>query len=408
MSHTGAGSPQPELLITGGGPAGLMAGLLFARAGVAVRVVEKHADFLHDFRGDTVHPSTMDVLRQLGLLKKFLQRPHDRLQRAELRIGGRDLVVGDLSQVNSATPFVAMMPQWHFLDFLRGEAEKLPNFRLDMGLSVQRFIEAGGRIVGARLTNGEEVRPGLTLAADGRHSLVRRDKLLPVNDLGSPIDVFWFELPKRSPEAGTLRIAVDGGRILVRVDRGDYWQCALVFPKGRADQLKAAGLACLVEEIEAVEPRLGSIADDLTSLDDLHLLSVTLDRLKRWHRPGLLAIGDAAHAMSPMGGIGINLAIQDAVAAANILAPALARGEPVDPLLPKVQQRRQGSTRIIQFVQKMAQDWVLRPYLDGARALDRPPAPLLLLERFPALRRFPGRVIALGVRREQVGPAMAA
>nr|WP_294167347.1 FAD-dependent oxidoreductase [uncultured Sphingomonas sp.] len=393
---------ETDLLIVGGGPAGLMAGLLFARAGVSVRVVEKHADFLHDFRGDTVHPSTMDVLGQLGLLERFLRRPHQRLNRAELRIGGRDMVVGDLSRVRSRTPFIAMMPQWDFLDFLRGEASAFPNFRLDMGTAIERYLVEDGRVCGVELAGGECVRAGLTIAADGRHSLVRRDRLLPLTDLGSPIDVFWFELPKRTAEAGTLRIAVEGGRILVRVDRGTYWQCALVFPKGRAETLKARGMAAIRAEIAAVEPRLGNIADDLASPDQLHLLEVSLDRLKRWHRPGLLAIGDAAHAMSPMGGIGINLAIQDAVAAANILAGPLARGEAVDHLLPKVQRRREGSTKLIQLVQKITQDWVLAPVLRRNKSLRAPPLPLLVLERFPALRRIPGRAIALGIRRERV------
>jgi 2-polyprenyl-6-methoxyphenol hydroxylase-like FAD-dependent oxidoreductase len=396
------------VLIAGGGPAGIMAGLLFARAGVAVRVVEKHADFLHDFRGDTVHPSTMEVLRQLDLLHRFLERPHQRLQRAELRIAGKDMVVGDLSRVKSVTPFVAMMPQWEFLDFLRSEAKKLPNFRLDMGSPIERYLVDDDRVAGVRLRSGEEIRPALTIAADGRHSLVREQGLLAVHDLGSPIDVFWFELPKRTAEAGTLRIAVDRGRILVRVDRGDYWQCALVFPKGRAADLKARGLHALTQEIEEVEPRLGPIGRDLGSLSDLHLLEVSLDRLKRWHRPGLLAIGDAAHAMSPMGGIGINLAIQDAVAAANILAPALASGQSVDHLLGQVQRRRQGSTRLIQLAQKIAQDWVLAPFLEGRQALTQAPLPLRLLQALPALRRIPGRAIALGIRQERVSLPRAA
>jgi len=399
---------EPRLLVVGGGPCGMMTGLLFARAGVSVRVVEKHTDFLHDFRGDTVHPSTMDVLAQLGLLDRFLARPHQRLQRAELRIGGRDLVVGDLSRVRSRTPFVAMMPQWDFLDFLRQEAAAYPNFRLDMGVPVERYLEEDGRIAGVRLSGGEEIRAGLTIAADGRHSLVRGHGLLPVRDLGSPIDVFWFELPKRTQEAGSLRISVDRGRILVRVDRGSYWQCALVFPKGRAQDLKADGIAAIRRQIEAVEPRLGDLAADLDRLDQLKLLEVSLDRLRRWHRPGLLAIGDAAHAMSPMGGIGINLAIQDAVAAANLLAGPLAQGASVDHLLRQVQRRRQGSTRLIQLVQKIAQDWVLAPMLRRREQLVTPPLPLLVLQRFPALRRIPGHAIALGLRRERVQSAAAA
>ena len=403
---------NPDLLIIGGGPCGLMAGLLFARAGCSVRVVEKHDDFLHDFRGDTVHPSTMEVLDQIGLLDDFLKRPHQKVSRAELRINGREMVVGDLSRVKSKTPFVAMMPQWEFLDFLRSHAQRHAGFRLDMGLGAQELLYEEGRVAGARLGNGEEVRPRLTLAADGRWSIVRRDHWLPVRDLGSSIDVFWFELPKRTAEEGTLRIAVQDGRILVRVDRGTYWQCAFVVRKGSAAELKAAGLGAFLGAVESTEPRLGSIDGDISSLEDLHLLEISLDRLERWHRRGLLAIGDAAHAMSPMGGIGINLAIQDAVAAANLLAPALAEGRAVDPLLARVQRRRGRSTALIQQVQKVAQDWVLAPMLAGAgraRFANRgTPWPLLLLEQLPALRRLPGRAIALGVRRERVGKMLTA
>jgi 2-polyprenyl-6-methoxyphenol hydroxylase-like FAD-dependent oxidoreductase len=397
MSHA-------DVVVVGGGPAGMMAGLLFARAGCRVRVLEKHDDFLHDFRGDTVHPSTMDVLGDLGLLERFLKRPHQRLQKAQLRIAGREMVVGDLRRVKSRTPFVAIMPQWEFLDFLRTEASAMPNFEFEQGAPVSDVLLEDGRVAGVRTGDGRAIgAQSLVIAADGRHSIVRRNRLLPLKDLGSPIDVFWFELPQRNQERGALRIAVDAGRILVRVDRGRSWQCAFVIPKGSARELLGQGISHICREIEQVEPRLGSIASDLTDPAQLHLLEVTLDRLTRWHRPGLLAIGDAAHAMSPMGGIGINLAIQDSVAAANLLARDVAGGRCVDHQLRRVQRRRYASTMLVQAVQRVAQDWILAPMLRRSGRLTRPPWPLELLNAAPALRQIPGRAIALGVRRERVG-----
>ena len=393
-----------DLVVVGGGPAGMMAGLLFARAGCRVQVFEKHADFLRDFRGDTVHPSTMEILDQLGMLQRFLKRPHNRVEGAQLRIAGRDWTIGDLTRLRTPAPFIAMMPQWDFLDFLRDEARAFPGFSLAMSTPVTNFVEDQGRVAGVRLQDGREIRARLTIAADGRASVAR--SILPLQDLGAPMDVFWFRIAKAGTEKAGLRGNVERGRLLVMIDRGDYWQCAFLIPKGAAEAYRGRGIAAIREEVAAVAPEL-----DLAELDeisDLHLLTVKLDRLTRWHRPGLLAIGDAAHAMSPIGGIGINLAVQDAVAAANILAGPLARGEGVDPLLAKVQQRRLLPTRLIQAGQKAAQDNVIGRLLQPGAPIRKAPPIIRLLDRFPVLRRIPGRIIGLGIRRERVRSPEAA
>ena len=387
-----------DLLIVGGGPAGMMAGLLFARAGVDTLVLEKHADFLRDFRGDTVHPSTMEILDQLGLLERFLKRPHSRIDRARLRLAGREWTIGDLSQLATPAPFIAMMPQWDFLDFLREEAAGYPTFALEMEAEVTGFIEEDGAVAGVRLADGRALRAPLTIAADGRASIVR--SMLPLEDLGAPMDVFWFRLAKPEGVAGGLRGNVNRGRLLVMIDRGDYWQCAFLIPKGKAEEYRARGIEVIRAEVAAAAPDLDLA--DLDDLSDLHLLSVKLDRLTRWHRPGLLAIGDAAHAMSPIGGIGINLAVQDAVAAANILAAPLARGDRVDGLLAKVEKRRLWPTRIIQAGQKAAQDRLLGRLIQPGEPIRRAPFVVRLFDRFPLLRRIPGRIVGLGVRRERV------
>jgi 2-polyprenyl-6-methoxyphenol hydroxylase-like FAD-dependent oxidoreductase len=382
----------------------MMAGLLFARAGCKVQVLEKHADFFRDFRGDTVHPSTMEILDQLGMLQRFLKRAHNRVNTAELRIAGRDWTIGDLSHLDTPAPFIAMMPQWDFLDFLRDEAKAFPGFHLRMEAPVTDFIQEGGRVVGVRLADGSEMRARLTIAADGRTSIVR--EMLPIEDLGAPIDVFWFRVGKKEREAGALRGNVSPGRVLVMIDRGDYWQCAFVIPKGAAESYQSRGIEAIRDEVKAAGPA----TLDLTELDeisDLHLLTVKLDRLTQWYRPGLLAIGDAAHAMSPIGGIGINLAVQDAVAAANILAGPLARGEDVDPLLQRVQERRMFPTRAVQGAQKFAQERVIGRVLQSSAPITKAPLIVRLLDRYPLLRRIPGRLIGLGVRRERMRSPVA-
>lgn len=391
-----------DLILVGGGPAGMMAGLLFARAGCNVIVLEKHADFFRDFRGDTVHPSTMEILDQLGMLDRFLKRPLNKVSAAELRIAGREWAIGDLSHLHTAAPFIALMPQWDFLDFLREEAKAFPGFHLRMEAPVESFVEAG-RVAGVRLKDGEELRAALTIAADGRTSLARQ--VLPLEDLGAPMDVFWFRVTKKGGKGG-LRGNVERGRLLVLIDRDTYWQCAFLIPKGAAAEYQARGIDSIREEVEAAAPPDLDLSE-LDEITDLHLLTVKLDRLTCWHRPGLVAIGDAAHAMSPIGGIGINLAIQDAVAAANALAGPLAAGEKVDPLLRKVQERRMLPTRVIQEFQKLAQDRIIGRLLQQGEPIRKAPLAIRLLDRFPILRRIPGRFIGLGVRRERVRSPVA-
>jgi len=391
-----------DLLIAGGGPAGMMAGLLFARAGARTLVIEKHGDFLRDFRGDTVHPATLDLFAELGLLDALLARPHDEAPKISALVGDRRFTVADFSHLPSARGFIALMPQWEFLDFVSEAARAYPTFGLRMNCEATGVIADGGRIAGITTSDGERLLARLVIAADGRRSVLREAASLPRKDLGAPMDVFWFRVPKpRDRENRTTGIFAPG-RIIALLDRGDYWQCAFVFAKGSADTIRARGLDAFRREVATVAPMLRDAIGAVTGWDDVKLLSVSLDRLTRWHCPGLLAIGDAAHAMSPVGGVGINLAIQDAVAAANILAAPLAAGKDIDGLLARVQARRLLPTRVIQALQRAIQTRIIGRVLESAPAPARPPLALRLIDRWAWLQRIPARVLGLGVRREHI------
>lgn len=389
-----------DVAIAGGGPAGMVAGLLFARAGLRTLVCEKHGDFLRDFRGDTVHPSTLRIFDDLGLLDGLLQVPHTRLDRLVARVFGRTLTLVELRHLAVPAPFIALMPQWDFLDFVADAARRYPGFTLRMNARADGVIEEGGRIAGLRLADGSTVRARLTIACDGRDSRLRGALGAGTTTVGAPMDVFWFRLPKSATVPAERLGTFEPGRLLVTIDRGDYLQCAYVFPKGQADRLRAEGIAAFRKRVAGDDRDLA--VDAIRGWDDVKLLTVTVDRLDRWHRPGLLVIGDAAHAMSPIGGVGINLAIQDAVAAANLLAGAMAAGADPDPLLAKVAARRMFPTRVTQRFQQLAQDRIIAPLLSGRPTRTRPPFATLMLDRMPFLRRLPGRLLGLGVRPERV------
>ncbi|PZU61108.1 MAG: monooxygenase [Sphingobium sp.] len=391
------------LVIVGGGPAGMMAGLLFARAGVETLVLEKHGDFLRDFRGDTVHPSTLELFRELGLADELLARPHDKATELTGRVAGRQVRIADFTRLPVESRFIALMPQWEFLDFLKEAAARYPAFHLRMNAEATGIhTDAAGRVDGVRMADGDTIDARLVIAADGRRSVLRDAAALPLEDMGAPMDVFWFRLPKLDTAGNDTMGVFEAGRLFVLIDRGDYWQAAYVFPKGQADAVRARGMDAFHAELATLTPEIAQAAATLTDWDQVKLLSVSLDRLTRWHMPGLLAIGDAAHAMSPVGGVGINLAIQDAVAAANILAGPLAQGMDPDPLLAQVQARRLFPTRVVQGMQKMVHDRIIGALLRPEVRLERVPLPLRLLDRYAVLRGIPARILGLGVRREHI------
>lgn len=390
--------------IVGGGPAGMMLGFLLARAGVDVVVLEKHADFLRDFRGDTIHPSTLELMHELGLLADFLRLPHQEARTLTAQFGDTELTLADFRHLPTRCRYIAFMPQWDFLEFLAAQARRHPEFRLLMGTEANGLLTSADAVEGVRATGPDgtvEIRATLVVGCDGRHSLVREKAGLAVEELGAPMDVFWFRLGRAAADPGETKLVFAGGHILILLDRGEYWQIAYVIAKGSADEVRGRGLAALREEIGRVVPFLRERAAELADWEQIKLLSVRVDRLKRWHRPGLLCIGDAAHAMSPIGGVGVNLAVQDAVAAANILSEPLRTG-PVDAsLLQRVQQRREFPARLTQRVQVLIQNRVISSVL-GRDDKVSPPLPFRLIKMFPFLQRLPARLIGLGVRPEHI------
>lgn len=402
-----SGAPQQihaKCCVAGGGPAGMMLGFLLARAGVDVVVLEKHADFLRDFRGDTIHPSTLEVVHELGLLDDFLRHPHQQAAVLSANFGGAESPMADFTSLPTKCKFLALMPQWDFLDFLAGHAKKYPTFRLVMRAAVTDLLRDGDRVTGARATTPDgplDVRADLVVGADGRASTVRGCAGLPVKDLGAPMDVLWMRLSHRPSDGDRLGGRFDRGRIFIMIYRGDYWQCGFVIPKGAHAEVQARGIEAFRADIVAVAPQFADRVHELRSWDDVKLLTVKVDRLRKWWKPGLLCIGDAAHAMSPVGGVGINLAIQDAVAASNILAEKLRTGTATGSDLAAVQRRRTLPTQLTQFLQVQVQKRVITRALAAKRPLKTPLA-FRLFRRFRFLRRIPARLVGVGVRPEHV------
>ena len=390
--------------VAGGGPAGIMLGLLLARAGVEVLVLEKHADFLRDFRGDTIHPSTLEVMHDLGFLEDLLKLPHQKAPRLNAQVGGLALTVADFTHLPTRCRFIAFMPQWDFLNFLAQRGARYPTFTLRMRAEVTGLIEEAGRVIGLHATTSDgplEVRASLVVAADGRHSVVRAKAGLRVDEFGAPMDVLWFRLSRLrgDPEDPVARFEM--GRIFIILNRGEHWQCGFVIPKGSVEQLRERGLEPFRQSVAQLAPFAADRVGELREWDAIKLLTVRVDRVRQWYRPGLLCIGDAAHAMSPVGGVGINLAIQDAIAAANLLAAPLRADRVTVEDLRRVQRRREWPTRVTQRFQIFAQNRVIGRVLGSADQLS-PPFLLRLLARFPFLSRIPARLIGIGVRPEHV------
>lgn len=391
--------------IVGGGPAGMMLGYLLGRAGIDVVVLEKHADFFRDFRGDTVHPSTLQVMDELGLIDGFLKLPHQRLQTLDGLFVGTPVRLADLRRLHTKYPFIAFMPQWDFLNFLRAAGQRFASLKVMMSTEAVDLIRRGESIAGVRTKTPEgmvDIEADLTIACDGRHSTVRERAGLSVDEIGAPMDVLWFRVGRKPDETENLFARVESGKMMVTFDRGDYWQCAYVIAKGQYDAVKARGLQALLDDVVRMAPVLRSGIADVKSFDDIKLLTVAINRLKRWTRPGLLCIGDAAHAMSPIGGVGVNLAVQDAVATANLLADKMQHGCPPEDELDAVRRRREFPVKMTQAMQVIVQNNIISRALQGG---DRPlkvPLIVRLITALPWLQGIPARLIALGVRPEHV------
>jgi 2-polyprenyl-6-methoxyphenol hydroxylase-like FAD-dependent oxidoreductase len=389
--------------IVGGGPAGMMLGFLLARAGLDIVVLEKHADFLRDFRGDTIHPSTLELMHELGLLDDFIKLPHERAEQLSGRYGDMPVTIADFRHLPTQCKYIALMPQWDFLNFLADRGRRYKGFRLLMSTEATGLMEEGGRTIGvrARAHAGEiEIRAALVVGCDGRHSTLREQAHFQVEELGAPMDVEWFRLSRRPEDPSATGGLFLPGRIFVMLNRGDFWQCAYVIPKDGDAEMRRKGLAAFRAGIVSAVPLFANRVDEIADWDQVKLLTVSVDRMPRWYRSGLLFIGDAAHAMSPIGGVGVNLAVQDAVAAANILAGPLLSGAIGDEVLAKVQERREFPTRVTQRIQVLMQNNIIRTVLSGEEL--KPPLPLRLLAAWPLLRRLPARLLGLGVRPEHI------